>query len=89
MVIALVPVLAPSVVVKVIVAVPVATRDTSPAEFTVALVASDDVHVPVLSLASAGNTLAVSWTVEPTAPVLVAGVTLTLVTGTSISVSIT
>ena len=58
--IALVPVFAPSLVVKVIVALPVATRVTSPVELTVALVGSDDVQVPVLSVASEGRTFAVS-----------------------------
>lgn len=59
-VILLVPVLAPSFVVNVIVAVPTATRVTKPIELTVALVASEVVHTPVLSVAPAGRTFGVN-----------------------------
>lgn len=72
----------PSLDLKVIVEVPAATPVTRPVLLTVALVASDVVHVPDLSVASDGRTVPVNCRVAPTARDAVAGVTVTPVTAT-------
>ena len=69
----------------VMVAVPAALRVTfavfCPVETTLAIVGSDDVHWTV-SVESAGVSVAVNVTVDPTAPFEVAGATLIAVAGT-------
>ena len=64
-VIVLVALLLPSTVVTVIVQVPFATAVTFPFASTVATFVLLDVHVTLLSVASAGATVAVSCTVSP------------------------
>lgn len=69
----------------VIVAFPAALRVTfavfCPVETTLAIAGSDDVHWTI-SVESAGVSVAVNVTVEPTAPFEVAGATLIAVAGT-------
>ena len=60
-----VAVLLPSTEVAVMVAVPAAMAVTKPEELTLATFVSLDVHVTFLSVASAGETVAVSWKVPP------------------------
>lgn len=59
-------VLLPSLVVTVISAVPALTPETFPVESTPAIVALLDFHVTVLSVASAGKTVAVRVSFAPT-----------------------
>ena len=72
-------VLPPSLVVTVIFAVPAATAVTLP-PFTVATLESSDVHITVLSAASAGATVAVRVKSSPTVIVLVVSLSFTSVT---------
>ena len=69
----------------VMIAVPAALRVTfavfCPVETTLAIVGSDDVHWTA-SVESTGVSVAVNVTVDPTAPVEVAGATLIAVAGT-------
>ncbi len=79
----------PSAVFTVIVAVPAATPVTTPAELTVATEVLLLVHVTLLLVALAGDTVAVSVAVPPTDMLAVVGVTVTPVTGTLAVVTVT
>ena len=72
----------PSAVFTVIVAVPAATPVTTPDELTVATEVLLLVHVTLLLVALAGDTVAVSVVVEPALTLTVVGDTVTPVTGT-------
>ena len=75
----------------VMVALPAATAVTRPLDDTVALVASDELHVtvrPVNVALAASRVTAVSGCVEPTRMLTVAGDTVTLATGTGMTVRV-
>jgi hypothetical protein len=85
-VIAEVAVLLPSAVVTVIVADPVATPVTTPAELTVATELLDVVQLTVLTVALEGATVAVKLVVAPTFTVAEVGLTVTPVTAIAFTV---
>jgi hypothetical protein len=74
----------PLTVVTVIVALPAATPDTTPAELTVATAVLLELHVTLLLVALVGTTVAVNVVVEPTFTLTDVGATVTPVTGTSV-----
>jgi len=86
-VITLVAVRAPSTVLTVIVAVPALTAVTSPVLLTVATAVLLELHVTLLSEAFAGTTVAVSCCAVPAVNAAVAGVKVTDVTGTAVTIT--